>query len=547
MAIYSQVMNRIQKTFFPPTRRRRATVSLPSTHVQHLEMVYQVTQAVSSARALDDIFMAALQGLQTVLNVDRVAVLTLDHERIMRFRAWVNLSAAYRQAVEGHSPWTVQDRDWQPILISNAATDPRLAAVRVAVLREGIHALAFIPLTYDDRLLGKFMIYYNAPHTFGEDEICLAQTIANQVAFATERKQTEATLRQVNDQLTDWIAQLERRNHEISLLNEMGDLLQTSLTLDEAYRVIAQYARQLFEDDPGALFALPHDSNQLTVLAAWGGEAANMPPFDRDACWALRRGRLHEVSWANSELLCAHAHSNTTEDSLCVPIAVQGEVFGLLHLRHGAFIGNSQKDWERIRESRQRLAVAMADHAGMALVNLRLRETLRSQAVRDPLTGLYNRRYLEETLAHEILRAERHEIPLGLMILDLDHFKQINDQFGHQAGDAYLQTLGKFLSHWARPEDIVCRYGGEEFVLILPDTTLTDAEVLAAQLCQEIKDLHVEYHGRFLAPVTASAGVAGFPEHGLASDALLHSADQALYRAKAAGRNEVMTAHRGYD
>jgi diguanylate cyclase (GGDEF)-like protein len=133
------------------------------------------------------------------------------------------------------------------------------------------------------------------------------------------------------------------------------------------------------------------------------------------------------------------------------------------------------------------------------------------------------------------------------MILDLDHFKQINDNFGHQAGDAYLQALGLFLSDRVRPQDIVCRYGGEEFVLILPDTTLTDAEILAAQLCQEIKHLHVEHRSQFLEPVTASAGVAGFPEHGLTSETLLHAADQALYRAKAAGRNEVMTAHRGYD
>lgn len=547
MAIYSQVLNQIQKTFSPPKWARRTANHRHDDHVQQLEMIYRVTQTVSNARALDDIYMAALHGLQSTLKVDRVAVLILDNEQIMRFKAWVNLSEAYRRAVEGHSPWSPHERNWQPILISDATTDSRVASVRTAVLDEGIHALAFIPLSYDDQLLGKFMIYYNVEHAFGEDEICLAQTIANQVAFATERKQTEETLRQVNDRLTDWVAQLERRNHEISLLNEMGDLLQTSLTLHEAYRVVAQYTRQLFEDDSGALFWLQPDSNQLGLFAAWGGEAPDTPPFDRDACWALRRNRLHEVSWANSELLCPHVQPRSIEDSLCVPIAAQGEVFGLLHLRHGAFVGNSHADWERLHESRQRLAVALADHASMALVNLQLRETLRNQAVRDPLTGLYNRRYLEETLAHEILHAERHQTSLGIMILDLDHFKQINDCFGHQAGDSYLLTLGRFLLDRVRPEDIVCRYGGEEFVLILPDTTLTEAEALAAQLCQEIKNLHVEYRSQSLEPVTASAGVAGFPEHGPTSDALLRAADQALYRAKAAGRNEVMTAHRGYD
>ncbi len=543
MAIYSQLVSHLQRVFTQPTRKNGFADSLRQQHVQQMEMIHQVTQAVSGARALDDIYMAALHGLHTALHVDRVAVLILDHEHVMRFKAWLNLSAGYRQAVEGHSPWDVEERHPQPILITDATTDARIAAVRSAVLREGIHALAFIPLTYEDRLLGKFMIYYNARHQFGEEEICIAQTIANQVAFATERKQTEETLRQVNNKLTAWVEQLEQRNLEISLLNEMGDLLQTCLTLDEAYRVIAQYARQLFADAPGALYLLRSDSNQLEVLTSWGGEPIDTPPFDRDACWALRRGRAHQANWMNSELSCPHTQSREIDNSLCAPIAVQGEVFGLLFLRCGVIAGCNDHDRERLREAKQRLAVALADHAGMALVNLKLRETLRSQAVRDSLTGLYNRRHLEETLAHEIYRAERHHTPLGIMILDLDHFKQINDSFGHQAGDAYLQALGVFLHKRARPEDIVCRYGGEEFVLILPDTTLADAEDLAAQLCRDIGHLHVEHQGQSLEPVTASAGVAAFPEHGLTNEALLLAADRALYQAKAAGRNEVMIAH----
>ncbi len=544
MTIISRVANQIQHVFVQPHQPVPGTDTLRGKHVQQLEMIHQVTQAVSSARALDDIYMAALHGLHTALYVDRVAVLIMDNERVMRFKAWLNLSTAYRQAVEGHNPWQADEQNWRPILIADVSTDPRMGDLRSVVLREGIHAIAFIPLTYENRLLGKFMVYYNARHQFGEDEICIAQTIANQVAFATERKQTEETLRQVNNKLTDWVQQLERRNHEISLLNEMGDLLQTCLTLDEAYRVIAKYSRQLFAEQAGILYLLRNDSNQLEAFTVWGSEQNEVPPFNRDACWALRRGRMHQVNSAHSELLCPHTQLHGSGGSLCVPIAVQGEVFGLLHLYCTTLQNDDDHDWERMRESKQRLAIALADHAGMVLVNLKLRETLRSQAVRDPLTGLYNRRYLEETLAHEMYRAERHQTPLSLIILDLDHFKQINDCFGHQAGDAYLKALGIFLLNRAQPEETVCRYGGEEFVLILPDTTLADAEALAAQLCQDIKNLRVEYHGQSLEAVTASAGVAGFSEHGLTNEALLHAADRALYQAKAAGRNEVVTAHR---
>jgi diguanylate cyclase (GGDEF)-like protein len=179
----------------------------------------------------------------------------------------------------------------------------------------------------------------------------------------------------------------------------------------------------------------------------------------------------------------------------------------------------------------------------LALANLRLRETLRSQAIRDPLTGLFNRRYLEETMERELNRVKRQEIPLGVIMMDLDHFKQYNDTFGHSAGDELLSALGILLKTHIRGEDIACRYGGEEFLLILSGASVSIALERAESLRQAVKEMHQHYPD--LKPTTLSLGVAVYPEHGNTGLQLIQSADAALYRAKKAGRDRVMVAEYG--
>ncbi len=169
----------------------------------------------------------------------------------------------------------------------------------------------------------------------------------------------------------------------------------------------------------------------------------------------------------------------------------------------------------------------------------RAREALREQAIRDPLTGLFNRRYLEEALGRELRRAEHGHEPLGVLMLDLDYFKDFNDTHGHAAGDAMLNHLGAMLETHTRREDVTCRYGGEEFVLILPGMPLDVASRRADELRQAIGQSTVAWEGKGLASTTVSVGVACFPQHGTTGEALLAAADQALYRAKREGRDRV--------
>jgi diguanylate cyclase (GGDEF)-like protein len=178
----------------------------------------------------------------------------------------------------------------------------------------------------------------------------------------------------------------------------------------------------------------------------------------------------------------------------------------------------------------------------LALGNLKLRESLKNQSICDPLTGLFNRRYMEESLEREFSRANRNKTSAAIVMMDLDHFKRFNDTFGHQAGDTLLRTLGDFLKRNTRGQDIACRYGGEEFALVLTDTSLTGAMQRAEILRQQVKQLSVEYAGQLLGQVSMSMGVALFPDHGTTIGDVLRASDQALYRAKREGRDRVFAS-----
>jgi diguanylate cyclase (GGDEF)-like protein len=195
-----------------------------------------------------------------------------------------------------------------------------------------------------------------------------------------------------------------------------------------------------------------------------------------------------------------------------------------------------------LSEAKRQLAEAVAAQLGLGLANVQLREVLRIQSIHDPLTGLFNRRYMEETLEREVHRARRGGKPMSVLILDIDSFKQQNDVFGHEGGDAVLRELGRLLRESLRKEDIPCRYGGEEFVLVLPDAVLQGAVRRAEQLREAVKHLSIPYQGRKIGSITVSIGVAAFPEHGQDGRALLQAADVALYQAKHEGRDRVSVA-----
>lgn len=220
---------------------------------------------------------------------------------------------------------------------------------------------------------------------------------------------------------------------------------------------------------------------------------------------------------------------------LCIPLVTQDELVGLVHLEGLA----AEKG---AREEQEQLAVTVAEQLALALGNARLRESLRRQSVLDPLTGLFNRRYFEETLRRELARARRMASPLSLVVLDVDHFKRVNDGFGHTAGDAVLRAIAQLVRQSIRDCDVACRYGGEELVILMPDCAQADAARRAEALRADIAGAPPMLDEAGPDTVTASFGVAQFPVHGPDAEALFRAADGALYRAKRAGRNRVVAA-----
>lgn len=350
----------------------------------------------------------------------------------------------------------------------------------------------------------------------------------------TERKQAEMALQEANEKMALSLNELELRNQEIALLNKMSDLLQSSISEKEAHAIIGEAARGLFPGTSGALYLFNHAHTLVNVAASWGDPPPIAQTFTPDDCWALRRGQTHQLYEEDAKPPCRHILESLPAVTFCLPMVAQGEILGVLHLQ------SPSKDY--LNEPKQQLTYTVVEQAGMALSNLKLREALREQSIRDPLTGLFNRRYMEAVMKQHLRRVTRHLHPLGVIMIDIDHFKHFNDTNGHAAGDALLRELGDFLQRRIRGEDVACRYGGEEFTLIMPEASLEAAYQRAELLRQGAKGLRVRDAGQSLGGITLSLGVAIYPQHGSTMDTILRSADAALYRAKQEGRDRVVVA-----
>jgi diguanylate cyclase (GGDEF)-like protein len=219
--------------------------------------------------------------------------------------------------------------------------------------------------------------------------------------------------------------------------------------------------------------------------------------------------------------------------SICVPMMAHGESLGVINFRRNTI---------ETADTDQKLIVAFVEQSALAISNLQLRETLKSQAIRDSLTGLFNRRYFEEAFDRELRRAMRSTFQVAIVMMDVDYFKKFNDSFGHEAGDLILRELGRLLQGYIRGGDVACRFGGEEFILMFPESDLDNAKERACQLSAQIKRITLNYHGQLMGPISVSAGIAGYPSHGHNSESILRSADKALYEAKMSGRDRVGTA-----
>jgi diguanylate cyclase (GGDEF)-like protein len=369
----------------------------------------------------------------------------------------------------------------------------------------------------------------------------------------TARKRTEQMLeeglartKEAHEKLAAALRKAEAQAKDTALVTELIDVVQACPTVDEAYAVTGSMLAEFFPAQPGALSVTRSSRNVVEVVATWGDRAVTAKTFGPDDCWALRRGRLHVVHDASASTRCGHLSDGLAGGAICVPLAAHGETLGVLCVERPAQPGDATADGAQDDGDAGVLRVAIvAERLSLALANVQLRETLRRQSIRDPLTGLFNRRFMEESLERELQRAARSREPVTVLMLDLDHFKRFNDTYGHPAGDAFLRALGQFLAERVRGQDLACRYGGEEFLVILVGTSAEDARRRADTWREGCRDLTVQYAGRSFEGITLSVGIATYPIHGVSGERLVAAADQALYRAKAEGRDRVLIADGG--
>jgi diguanylate cyclase (GGDEF)-like protein len=353
---------------------------------------------------------------------------------------------------------------------------------------------------------------------------------------ALRRKRYEQQLYDANEKLAGTVRALERQARESALLTGVRDELHLCVKPAQAQECTARYFEQLLPGTSGCLNLINNTRQVVETGASWGRSTLMMDEFPIEGCCGLRSGRMRWRRPTQSEVHCAHFNDLPPEYYVCIPLAAYGDTLGFVSIECpspgvAAMVDANMAPLQELIEL-----------TSISIAGLNLRSRLEQQSIRDGLTGLFNRHFMEIALDRELRRADRQQTPVAIMMLDIDHFKQFNDTYGHEAGDIVLRELGAALLESVRTEDILCRFGGEEFIAILPETTL-DAAIERAELLRGmVSEMRVRNRGESLRGTTMSIGVAVYPQHGETMEEILRAADRALYEAKHLGRNRVVPA-----
>ncbi len=347
-------------------------------------------------------------------------------------------------------------------------------------------------------------------------------------------------IRKSKSEIEEAFVALENQANTTTIINEMNIILVSSASIKETMQIIPLYIKKLLPFTSGIVYIMKASANYLEATAEWNGPRLREKIFSPNQCWALRQGNVHIYYHDEAEILCEHnEHTAGLPSYMCVPMLAHNDIIGVLYLEILEATGIAQKEIKKLVQQNQLLIQNLAGQIALSISNIKLHEVLKTRSTRDPLTNLYNRAYLSETLERDIQRAKRNNISIAVAMMDLDHFKDANDKYGHEAGDTVLKQVAKLLNENIRDSDIVCRYGGEEILIVFYDSNLEQAVVRIEQIRNSISQLSFNFSGVLYSP-TASFGVAMYPEHiGEDPDKLIKAADEAMYHAKHNGRNHV--------
>jgi diguanylate cyclase (GGDEF)-like protein len=353
---------------------------------------------------------------------------------------------------------------------------------------------------------------------------------------ARRRRTLDQQIFSANSQLEFTVLTLQKRAAEAALLTSAREELQLCTVSVQAHEAVIRYTKQLLPSADIALLMINNSRNMVEIAAVSKDETRLLDSFPLDGCCGLRSGSPRWRKPGQSEVHCNHFIGTPPEDYLCIPLAAHGDTLGILYVQCSTSLiaVDAMRNMESLEE--------LAEIASMSIAGLNLRSRLEHQSIRDGLTNLYNRHFMEISLDREIRRAGRNNADLSVLMLDVDHFKKFNDTYGHEAGDCILREVAETFGQSVRQDDIICRYGGEEFVIIMPETFQGAAFERAEIVRERVSQLRVRFRSEALREITISIGVATFPHSGATLEELLRAADGALYMAKHNGRNQVVIA-----
>jgi diguanylate cyclase (GGDEF)-like protein len=392
-----------------------------------------------------------------------------------------------------------------------------------------------------DRVLpsGRVVLTHGRP-TRGGGYVVTFTDVTAERKVARELSAAKKAAEEAEARAKDVLALERARQNEASLLAQLDEWLQSCKSLEELYMIVRTFMVKLLPGSKGELYIYSNSRDVLDGMCNWNTSDLHQN-ITADSCWSLRRGRVYQYESGGLCFLCdhveAHAHGVAVNEYICVPIVAHGDTVGLLHIRFDDLAAQSA----RIADAGQ-FAVRCGEHISLAIANAKLRDELRDQSIRDPLTGLYNRRYFMDAMRREVSISERRQSCFGLISFDTDLFKTFNDNHGHDAGDMVLRAIGAKMTEMMTAGEICCRFGGEEFTVLVPAADLEATTALAERLREAVFQMQIRYMEGLLSRVSISCGVAAFPTQGVLPQDILRSADEALYKAKAAGRNCVVVA-----
>jgi diguanylate cyclase (GGDEF)-like protein len=369
--------------------------------------------------------------------------------------------------------------------------------------------------------------------------LCVIILFALLLRDAIERQRAARDADRVNQDLARSVSALEQTARESDLMTAARNELQLCVEVQQVYNTATVSFSRLLPETSGCLYIINNSRNLVEAVSSWG--SSNRDDFSQpESCCALRSGQPRWRQPGVSEINCSHFAATAPERYHCRPIVAYGNTIGLLYIQceSDEVIRQVSDRMDAVRQLVQIIALAVA--------TLNLRTRLENQSIRDALTGLFNRHFMQISLEREMVRAHRRKQIMAVLMLDVDHFKRFNDTHGHAAGDEVLKTFAQVFKNNIRAEDIACRYGGEEFTVILPDTTVKGACDRADSIVTAISDLKVNFGQKTFDGFGVSIGIAFYPGDGDTSDLLLQHADSALYEAKHNGRSQVSLYERAF-